>query len=37
MAQPKVYTVSKRASNGWKVKKRGGKVSAKTDTKETAV
>jgi hypothetical protein len=37
MAQQKVYTVSKRASKGWKVKKRGGKVISKSTTKATAV
>jgi hypothetical protein len=37
MAQQKTYTVSKRASDGWKVKKRGGKVISKTKTKATAV
>ena len=37
MAQQKVYTVSKRASKGWKVKKRGGKVISKTATKATAI
>jgi len=37
MAQQKVYTVSKRASKGWKVKKRGGKVISKTRTKAIAV
>jgi len=37
MAQRKVYTVSKRPSKGWKVKKRGGKVISKTKTKVKAV
>ena len=37
MAQRTVYTVSKRASKGWKVKKRGGKVISKTRTKAKAV
>lgn len=37
MAQRKVYTVSKRASKGWKVKRRGGKVISKTRTKAKAV
>jgi hypothetical protein len=34
MAKQKVYTVQKRSSKpGWKVKKKGGKVVAKTATK----
>jgi hypothetical protein len=37
MAQQKVYTVSKRASRGWKVEKRGGKVISKSRTKAMAV
>ena len=38
MAKQKVYTVQKRSSKpGWKVKKKGGKVVAKTDTKAKAV
>jgi hypothetical protein len=37
MAQRTVYTVSKRASKGWKVTKRGGKVISKTSTKAKAV
>ncbi len=38
MARRKVYSVQKRSSkSGWKVKKKGGKVVAKTDTKAKAV